>query len=139
MKRRTLHTYFLPSAHTRKVERSHEYSADKLSACGCHVTYTLVDHKWVCFADCCRPVQRKKEKDELQGPRGSVEYALRFLPLSPSLFTSCVYVDVAEKLCLIASIICTGTDNVSIRRFTVKGRVSTTAGSVHNYYRYELV
>lgn len=37
--------------------KAHEYSADKLSARRLRlqrVTYTLVDHKWVCFADCCR-------------------------------------------------------------------------------------
>jgi len=51
-----------------REEGSHEYSAYKLSARRSRVqrlTYTLVDHKWVCFADCCRVVGAPNPGDAL--------------------------------------------------------------------------
>lgn len=57
------------------AEEAHEYSAYKLSARRARsrvqrLTYTLVDHKWVCFTDCCRVVGAPRAE-----PGGSVEYA----------------------------------------------------------------
>lgn len=55
------------------AKEAHEYSAYKLSTRRSRVqrlTYTLVDHKWVCFADCCRVVEAPRAE-----PGGSVEYA----------------------------------------------------------------
>lgn len=55
------------------AKEAHEYSAYKLSTRRSRVqqlTYTLVDHKWVCFADCCRVVWAPRAE-----PGGSVEYA----------------------------------------------------------------
>lgn len=78
------------------TEEAHEYSADKLSARRSRVqrlTYTLVDHKWVCFADCCRIVGPLAP--DPGGP----------LNMHRSEARLCVPRDMALRL--IASIICT--------------------------------
>lgn len=108
---RCVYYIYIPDTRVCAVQerqgKAHEYSADKLSARGCHVTYTLVDHKWVCFADCCR-ASRIERGNLLNGPRGSVEYAS----------SSYIYLGLREHRyagIYEAFIICTGSaDNASV-------------------------
>lgn len=79
-------------------------------------------------------------KTSSRGPGGPLNMHWGFSPsLYTSLFTSCVYVDVAEKLCLIASIICTGTDNVSIPRFIPSRAECPVPQALFTITRYELI
>jgi len=60
-----------PTAHTRRKLMNIQRTSCPRDARGVQrLTYTLVDHKWVCFADCCRVAEASRA-----GPGGSVEYA----------------------------------------------------------------